>query len=72
MMVKLTLKGARANAGLTQADVAKALGVSTNTVHNWEKGASFPDIQQCNQLCELYGVDLDTLNFLPNNPLKAE
>ena len=68
-MVQLTLRGARVNKGLTQVSVAKHLGVSPNTVHNWEKGVSFPNIIQCGQLCELYGVPLNHLKFLPKNPL---
>ena len=34
--MKLTLKAARINAGMTQVDVAKKLGVSTRTVGAWE------------------------------------
>ena len=36
--LKISLKAARANANLTQADVAKALRKSKQTVVNWENG----------------------------------
>lgn len=70
-MAIFTLKGARVNAGLTQKAVAKALKVSNKTVSAWETGASVPNIQQVNALCELYGRKIDEINFLPSNPLKA-
>lgn len=36
--MKLTLKAARVNAGLTQTEFAEALGVSKMTVFEWENG----------------------------------
>lgn len=68
-MVKLTLKAARINAGYTQKEAAKLLGVSNVTLGNWENGTSFPNAQQIVKICELYGVSYDNLIFLPNNPL---
>ena len=70
-MVKMTLKAARVNAGLTQKDVAKEVGVSNKTVCSWETGATSPNAIQVEALCGLYGVSYDNLNFLPANPLKA-
>ena len=64
-MVKITLKAARINAGLTQGDVATELGVSLSTIKNWEKGITFPTQPQIDNLCNLYGVPYDALNFLP-------
>jgi DNA-binding XRE family transcriptional regulator len=71
-MIKLTLKAARVNAGLTQKSAANRLGVSNKTLCGWENGATTPNIQYVNAMCELYGVSYDDLNFLPDNPLKAE
>lgn len=64
-----TLKGARANADLTQKEVAEKLGVSNKTVSAWENGTALPNIQQVTALCELYGRKLDEINFLPECPL---
>ena len=68
-MVKITLEAARRNVKLTQKEAAKKLGVNNITLSNWENGLTFPNAQQINKICELYGVSYDNLNFLPNNPL---
>lgn len=71
-MIKLTLRGARVNAGLTQKKAAEKLEISNVTLCNWEKGTSIPNVHQVAKLCCLYGVSYDNLIFLPDNPLKAE
>lgn len=68
-MVKITIKAARVNAGLTQKEAAKRLGISNSTLGNWENGQTMPDIKQVEKLCEMYGVTYDALNFLPNDSL---
>ena len=65
--MKIRLNAARVNAGLTQEDVAKLFGVSKNTVVNWEKGRSFPDIETGKALAKLFGMSVDDLIFLPND-----
>ena len=40
MDIGAKLKGARNDAGLTQEQIAEALGVSRQTVSNWENGGS--------------------------------
>lgn len=40
--MKITLKAARVNAGLTQQEMADFLVVNRATVHNWETGKSVP------------------------------
>ena len=69
MNFKISLEAARANAGLTQKEVAEKLGISNKTVCSWEKGKSFPDARQIDALCTLYGVPYDNINFLPNDSL---
>lgn len=71
-MLKLTLKAARVNAGLTQREVAEKLKISNKTVCAWETGATIPNVQQVDSMCELYGVAYDNLIFLPNNPVKPD
>ena len=70
-MVKITLKAARVNAGLTQKRAAERLGVSNKTLCGWENGVTTPNIQYVDAMCEMYGVSYENLNFLPDNPLKA-
>lgn len=50
------LKMARKAKGLTQDDVAKALGAKNTTISNWENGVSRPDVDSLSALCKLYGV----------------
>ena len=62
-MPQITLKAARVNMGLTQAEVAARLKISTGTLKNWESGKTFPKQPQIEALCELYGVTYDNLFF---------
>ena len=62
-MIKISLAAARTNAGLTQTQVAEALGVAISTVRNWETGKFTPKLKQAYALCELYGVPLDCIKF---------
>lgn len=59
-----SIKAARVNAGLTQKEAAKALGVSETTVIKWEKGASVPLADKFLEMCHLYKVSPDEI-FLP-------
>lgn len=62
-MLKISLKAARVNAGLSQKEVAKFLKISNKTVHNWENGDTSPSAKHIDALCELYKVEYDNLNF---------
>lgn len=55
------LQKARTGAAMTQEQVAEALGVSRQTVSNWENGKTYPDIKSVVTLSGLYGVSLDHL-----------
>ena len=68
-MLKIKLKAARVNAGLSQKEAAKLLGVSNKTLGNWEKGLSFPTVDKSDQICNLYGVPFNNLDFLPDSSL---
>lgn len=62
--IQISLAAARVNAKMTQNDVAKALGISNQTICNWENGRSEPTHSQAKQLSTLYGIALDYI-FLP-------
>ena len=62
-MIQISLAAARVNAGLTQREVAKAMGVSQNTIVNWEKYATEPTVMQSRQLGELYGIPVDAIRW---------
>lgn len=55
------IKDARTAAQLTQEQVAEALGISRQTVSNWENGRTYPDIGSVVKLSDLYEVSLDHL-----------
>lgn len=63
--MKLTLKAARVNKGLTQKDAAKLMGVSRNVISNWERQKSFPDVLQVKRIEEVYGLQFQEIIFLP-------
>lgn len=65
--MKISLKAARVNAGLTQSDVARMLKVSKGTIVNYEKGRSSPSMSVGKTLASLYGVRIDELIFLPTD-----
>lgn len=71
MMLKISLKAARVNVGLSQKDVAKQLGISNKTLSSWENGDTFPSAKYIDELCRLYNVVYDDIIFLPSDSLKG-
>lgn len=65
--MKVTLKAARTNVGLTQQEAADKIGVTVDTMSNWERAKSFPNALQIRRIEEVYGVPYDNLIFLPGN-----
>jgi transcriptional regulator with XRE-family HTH domain len=63
LVPKISLKAARVNAGLTQAESAERIGVSVSTIKNWEVGRSFPNQPMIEKICEIYGVSYDYIKF---------
>ena len=61
MDIGMKLKQARLTAKLTQEHVAEAIGVSRQTISNWENEKSYPDIVSVISLSDLYGISLDDL-----------
>ena len=70
-MFKITLEAARVNAGYTQKSAAKQLRVSNKTLQNWESGKTYPNADKIPEICGLYGIPYDVINFLPKRSLKA-
>jgi transcriptional regulator with XRE-family HTH domain len=61
----ITLEAARVNAGLKQAEAAAKLGITPETLSRWEKGKSFPNVKQINEIEKLYNLTYAEINFLP-------
>lgn len=61
----ITLKSARVNKNLTQAEAAKKLRISVDTLSNYERGKSYPDVPVIKRMEDLYGVPYSELIFCP-------
>ena len=55
------IKRFRQEKGLTQADLARALGVTCQAVSKWETSANSPDITLIPKLAELFGISISEL-----------
>lgn len=62
--MKMTLKAARINVGLTQKQAADLLNVSKDSVSNWERGKSFPDVPILKRIEKIYKIPYDDIIFL--------
>lgn len=60
-MPKITLKAARVNAGLTQKEAAKRIGISYQTLSEYEKDASKIKLVTIAKMCTLYGIPIDCI-----------
>ncbi|MBR6387254.1 MAG: helix-turn-helix domain-containing protein [Thermoguttaceae bacterium] len=60
-MFKENLAFLRERRGLTQEELANAVGVARQTVAKWESGASTPDLEKSRRLADALDVSLDEL-----------
>ena len=60
-MKNLRLKAARAGRDMSQDDLARAVGVSRQTISAIEKGDYNPTINLCVKICRVLGKTLDEL-----------
>lgn len=63
------LKEARKNVGMTQSELAEALGIAKSTLSGYENGSSEPSIAMSAKLIEALGVDA---NFLYQDYQKTD
>ena len=63
----ITLKSARVNKGLTQVKAAKLIGITPDTLSNYERGKSYPDVPIIQKMEQVYGVSYSELIFLHIN-----
>lgn len=71
MTLKISLKAARVNAGLTQEAVAAVLKKSKVTIISWEKGKTSIDKGNFDALCRLYSIDEENI-VLPSIATKIK
>nr|DAK55189.1 MAG TPA: helix-turn-helix domain protein [Caudoviricetes sp.] len=61
--MKVSLKAARVNAGLTQSDVAEKSHKNKQTIVNWETGKTEIDRANFEMLCRMYGCKMDDISL---------
>ena len=54
--MKISIKGARVEKGMTQKQAGDAMNVTKETISNWERGITAPTAPQLLKLCDVYGV----------------
>ena len=59
----ISIKAARVNAGLTQQEVADAVGKTKNTIASYENYTTFPDIQTAKLMAEVFKMTLDEITW---------
>lgn len=62
--IKVTLKTARELKKLSQEEAAELIGVSVDTLSNYERGKTFPDVKTLKHIEEVYEVSYNQLIFL--------
>ena len=60
-IIAKNLAAFRKQSGLTQVELAEKLNYSDKAVSRWEHGDTLPDINVLYQLCDFYGIDMNTL-----------
>ncbi|MBM6868549.1 helix-turn-helix transcriptional regulator [Collinsella tanakaei] len=60
-MISDKLLALRKRSGMSQQEVASAIGVTRQTVGNWGLGQGSPALDKAAELARLYGVTLDDL-----------
>lgn len=60
-----TLRTARELNRLTQEEAARKIGISVDTLSNYERGKSYPDIPVLRQIEKTYHIPYKQLIFLP-------
>lgn len=61
--MRITLKAARINKGLTQNEMASELSVTKKTVGSWENGLTMPKADKIDPICNLLGVSYDNIEW---------
>ena len=66
----IPLRELRKNSGITLEEIATRLGVTRQAVSRWERGQSYPELNQLPKLAEMFNVSTDFL--LSYKPLNLE
>ena len=61
--MRISLKAARVNKGMTQKEVATALRTTKKTIGAWESGKTMPKLNKIEAICALYDVKYDDIQW---------
>ena len=61
--LRISLAAARVNAGYTQQEACKLIGVSKNTLIAWESGKRIPKPDYIKKIEEVYKINYSNLIF---------
>lgn len=62
-MEQLSLKAARVDKGMSQAELGAAVGVAGKTVGHWESGRSKPSIDKAIKVCAALGRKFEEIRW---------
>lgn len=61
--MKITLRAARLNAGMTQTQAAEIAGVNIGTISRWERGETKIPVDKLSKLCAAYQWPMENIKF---------
>lgn len=61
--MKISLKAARVNAGLTQMEAARELGIAPLTIVNWENGKHTPLRRKRQLIAVVYKTPMELIDW---------
>lgn len=64
--MQYSLRAIRVNKGETQEEASKAIGIRVETLANYEKGITYPDIPILKKIEKHYGVNYNDIDFFCN------
>jgi len=62
-MTTKTIRELRIAAGMTQLELAIAVGVTPSAVYNWERGKNEPSATNLRDLARVLGVSMDVIDL---------
>ena len=69
-MLRITMKAARTNAGLTIKEMSRLMEKSANTINDWELGRKEPRVSELRRYCDICGCSPDDITFDLPRPLE--
>lgn len=65
--MKISMRAARINKGMTLAQAAEKLGCALLTVWKYEMGKTQPNAEMIERMVRLYGIPYRNINFVAEN-----